>query len=130
MRSNNTGFVRMAAVAAVFATASLMTGCATQTIDLSRVKQGDPAQQTNLRHFKESGNSVYMLLDLIPVSPVSVDELVAGANPDNKPVVNLKITSQEDVVGFLVNLLNGGIIDRGVIVSMNNVTVEGDIVQP
>ena len=127
---NSIVFVRSAVVAAVFACASLVTGCATQTLDLSHMQQGEPSKQANLTHFKESGNSVYMLLDLVKVSPVTVDELVARANPGNRPVTNLKVSSKEDGWGFLVNILNGGIPDRGVIVSLNNVTVEGDIVQP
>jgi hypothetical protein len=105
-------------------------GCATQRLDLSRIKQADPAKQTKLTHFEESGYSVYMLFDLIPVSPVTVDELMARANPGKYPVANLQIKSKENIWATLVNILNGGVIDRGIIVSLNNVTVEGDIVQP
>ena len=117
---------RGAALLALITSSVLFTGCATQTIDLSQIKQGKPTG--NLQHFKESGTSVYMLLDLVDVSPVAADELVAKANPEGKPVTNLKVTSEEGPLAVLVNILNGGIIDRGVIISLNNVTVEGDIV--
>ncbi len=126
-RSN---FVRAATVVTVITCASLIMGCATQRINLTNIKQGDPAKQTKLTHFEESGYSVYMLFDLIPVSPVTVDQLMEKANPGKYPVVNMQVTSKENVWASLLNILNGGAIDRGVIVSLNNVTVEGDIVQP
>jgi hypothetical protein len=43
--------------------------------------------------------------------------------------VNVKVTSQADILATFVNLLNGGVIDRGVLISLNKVTVEGDIVE-
>jgi uncharacterized lipoprotein YajG len=107
----------------------LLTGCATQQLDLSKIQQATPTTGQQTTHFKESSYSVYMLLDLIPVRKATVDDIVLKANPANKPVANLKVTSKADVGAVLVNLLNGGIIDRGVIVSLNKVTVEGDIVE-
>lgn len=129
MCSNNR--VALAAIIVTFiVVSSLMTGCATQTLDFSRMTQGDPLKREKLTHFKESGHSVYMLLDLIEVSPVTVDQLIARANPDNRPVINLSVTSSEGGWATLLNILNGGVIDRGVIVSLNTITVEGDIIQP
>lgn len=127
---NKYNFARAATVVAFCICASILSGCVTQNIDLSNVKQASPAKGAKLTHFKESGHSVYMVLDLIEVSPVSVDELMARANPGNRPVANLQVTSSEGVLATVVNLLNGGVIDRGLIVSLNKLTVEGDIVQP
>lgn len=128
--NNPSRFFRAATVAAVCACVSLIVGCATQRIDFSNIKQGDTSKQTNLIHFKESGNSVYMLLDLIKVSPVTVDQLMARVNPENRPVVNLIVTSKAGGWATLLNFLNGGFPERGIIVSLNTLTVEGDIVQP
>jgi len=106
-----------------------LTGCATQTLNLSSIEQATSTETGTLKHFEESSYTVYMLFDLIPVSPATVEEIMKKVNPQHKPVVNLKITSQANVWTVLVNLLNGGVVDRGIIVSLNRITVEGDIVE-
>ena len=108
---------------------AVLPGCVSQTLDLSGIPQASPKNTANLQHFSESSYSVYMLFDLVAVSPADIGEMMRRANPNNRPVANLKITSQADVWATLLNILNGGIIDRGVIVSLNKVTVEGDIVR-
>jgi uncharacterized lipoprotein YajG len=107
----------------------LATACVTQHIDLRNVEQAASSSGGRLRRFEKSGYSFYVLLDLIPVKDAQVENLLKKVNPDGKPVLNLKITSSEDIVATLVNLLNGGIIDRGIIFSLNKVTVEGDVVE-
>ena len=129
MRSKQKSGSVLALLLQVSLCAVLSTGCVTQRLDLSNVNQGKASPGKKTTHFKESSYSVYMLLDLIPVRKTTVDAIVRKANPENKPVANLKVTSQADVGAVVVNLLNGGIIDRGVIVSLNKVTVEGDIVE-
>jgi len=128
--NNSSGVYRAARVAVGVACISLILGCATQSLDFSKIKTSDPSKQSNLVHFKESGHSVYMLLDLIEVSPITVEQLLARANPENRPVINLTVTSEAGGWATLLNILNGGIPDRGIIVSLNTVTVEGDLVQP
>jgi hypothetical protein len=106
-----------------------MIGCAKQSLQLSSIKQANPGEGQTVTPFKESSYTVYMLLDLITVSETNVVDVIQKANPENKPVRNLKITSQADPLAAFVNILNGGVIDRGVIVSLNKVTVEGEIVE-
>jgi hypothetical protein len=107
----------------------ILAGCAAQNLNLSTIEQATSTESGKLKHFEESSYTVYMLFDLIAVSPATVDEIMEEVNPNHKPVVNLKITSQANFLTVLVNLLNGGIVDRGVIVSLNRITVEGDIVE-
>ena len=106
----------------------LTIGCAKQMLNLSTIEQGKHGASLNLKHFKESSYTVYMLFDLVTVSPAKVEKILQKVNPDNKPVINLKIISEADALSAFVNILNGGAIDRGVIISLNKVTVEGDIV--
>ena len=103
--------------------------CASQTLDLSGISQVSPQNGADLEHFRESSYSVYMLFDLIDVSPAHVGEMMRRANPENRPVANLKIISRADVWATLLNILNGGLMDRGIIVSLNKVTIEGDMVR-
>ena len=70
-----------------------------------------------------------MLFDLVEVSPADVSLMMQEVNPENKPVVNLTVTSEADPLAVLVNLLNGGVIYRGVFVSLNKLTIEGDIIE-
>jgi hypothetical protein len=120
---------RKAAPIAILFSILLLGACATQRVDLSTVKQGPADAGTNLKHFKASGYTVYMLFDLVPVHQATVESVLADVNPEGKPVVNLKVTSQEDPLACVLNLLNGGAADRGVLVSLNKLTVEGDIVE-
>jgi hypothetical protein len=107
--------------------ALLSGGCVTQKIDLRNITQGTQIQP-GVRHFEQSSYSIYLLFDLIPVKRADVTAIMRVANPQNKPVVNLSVTSQANVLATIVNILNGGIIDRGVIISLNKVTVEGDLI--
>jgi len=75
--------------------------------------------------FENSGYTWCVLFDLIPVREVTTDQLIAEVNPEKLPIESLEVTSQQDILGVLLNLLNGGIIDRGVIVSLNKVSVRG-----
>ena len=107
----------------------LLNGCVTQRIDLRSIKQASSTSTASTKHFKKSGYGIYMLFDLVPVKKARVEQLMKAANPRNKPVRNLKVTSQADILATLVNLLNGGVIDRGVIFSLNKLTIEGDLVE-
>jgi hypothetical protein len=107
----------------------LLTGCVTQRINLRTIKQAPSAPVANATHFQQSSYSIYLLLDLIPVKRASVETIMNRVNPQNKPVANLKVYSRENGLASVVNWLNGGIVDRGVIISLNKVTVEGDLIE-
>lgn len=104
-------------------------GCVRQRIDLTAISQGTHGGSVSLRHFRTSAYSVYVLFDLVEVSPADVSLMMQEVNPENKPVVNLTVTSEADPLAVLVNLLNGGVIYRGVFVSLNKLTIEGDIIE-
>ena len=106
----------------------LLNGCITQCIDLKSIKQAPSARAASTKSFKKSSYGFYMLFDLVPVKKARVEQIMKVANPQNKPVKNLRVTSQADILTVLLNLLNGSVIDRGVIFSLNKLTVEGDLV--
>ena len=117
-------------ICAVFIVCMILTsGCATQRIDLTSVQQGTVTSQSQLRHFEQSRYSMYTLFDLVPLRKARVEDMMAKVNPQNKPVANLTVTSKENGLAAVVNLLNGGVIDRGVLFSLNQVTIKGDILK-
>lgn len=100
------------------------SGCATQRIEFPAVSADLPAGE----EFENSGYTWYLLFDLVPVKKAKVQDLIAEVNPRNLAVQSVEVTSEEDPLATLVNILNGGVIDRGVIVSLNKVTVRGRFV--
>ena len=100
----------------------LSVGCVNQTLRMPELK----ANAAPGEKFENSDYSVYLLFDLIKVSEAKVPELIAEVNPDKKAVQSVEVTSSENWLAWLVNILNGGIIDRGIIVSLNHVKVEGN----
>ena len=126
-RSTQTSATRSAALRRTLTLAALAcallaaSGCIAQKVDLPRIRpEATPGEE-----FENSGYSVYVLFDLIPVKRASTEALIAEVNPDNKPIQSLTVTSQADPVAVLVNIVNGGIIDRGVLVSLNKLNVKG-----
>ena len=107
----------------------LLSGCATQRIDLRSVQQGKVTSKSQVHHFEKSRYSMYTLVDLVPLRKARVEKMMEKVNPQNKPVANLKVTSRANWLAAVVNLLNGGAVDRGVLFSLNKVTIEGDIVE-
>lgn len=107
----------------------LTTGCVTQRINLSTIKQAPAASAAGMTHFQKSSYSMYMVFDLIPVKRASVEAIMKNVNPQNKPVANLKVSSRADSLATLINFLNGDLYYRGLIFSMNKVTVEGDLAE-
>jgi hypothetical protein len=106
---------------AVALCALILSGCAVQRVHLPAL-----ANETGGgRSFENSGYTWYVLFDLVPVREVTTDQLIAEVNPEKLPIESLEVTSEQDFFGVLLNLLNGGIIDRGVIVSLNKVSVKG-----
>jgi len=105
---------------------ALSTGCATQHLDIPATEPDLPAGEA----FENSGYSWYVLIDLVTVSETKVQELIAEVNPMNLPVKDVEVTSNEDWLASLVNILNGGTADRGLIVSMNRVKVRGHFAAP
>ncbi len=99
----------------------MFSGCAAQHLHMPPMANDTGAGQA----FHNSGYTWYVLLDLIPVREVTTDQLIAEVNPEKLPIESLEVTSQQDFFGVLLNLLNGGIIDRGVLVSLNKVSVKG-----
>ncbi|MFQ5506405.1 MAG: hypothetical protein ACE5F1_16670 [Planctomycetota bacterium] len=98
-----------------------LQGCITQSLALPALDaDGEPGEA-----FENSGYSAYVLFDLIKVSEASVTDLIAEVNPERRPIHSVKVTSQQDFLSWFLNILNGGIIDRGVLFSMNKVTVKG-----
>ncbi len=104
----------------------MLSGCAVQHLHMPPM-----ASETGTgAAFHNSGYTWYVLLDLIPVREVTTDQLIAEVNPEKLPIESLQVTSQQDFFGVLLNVLNGGILDRGLLVSLNKVSVKGRFGKP
>ena len=115
------GIARAVQGLAVLALFVLAAGCATQRVDI-------PAMQPDAapgEEFENSGYTCYVLFDLVTVHRAEVEKLIAAVNPQNLPVQSLEVDSSEDILATLVNILNGGVIDRGVVFSLNRLSVKG-----
>jgi hypothetical protein len=105
----------------LLALAVFLPGCITQTLTLPALDpNGEPGAE-----FENSGYSMYVLFDLVNVKEAGVADLVAAVNTDNKTIHSIEVTSQGDWLSTVLNFINGGVVDRGVLFSMNKVTVKG-----
>lgn len=120
--------LRLAALALAGLT---LGGCVTQRINLAAVPQAPPnlSPQAQLRHFKETTQGIYLLFDTIPVKRARVQDAMAEHNPEGKPVANLKVTSRGGSLAALLSLGTGLVLNRGLLISLNQLVVEGDVVE-
>jgi len=112
-------------VVSVFALALVIvvTGCATLPLESN---MGKPVSMTDMKGapaqtFEVQRKAVWLFWGLMDFSLPTVDEVVGPAAADHAGVQNLKITTETDVIDFIVASLTSGIV------VLQTVTIEGQV---
>lgn len=97
-------------------------GCATLPFESKLQKPVSMTKMTNSSgaYFSQTEKAFWLFWGLTPLSLPEVDQVVGSAVADHAGVQNLKITTETDVVDFIVSALTYGIIQ------MRTVTIEGE----
>ena len=106
-----------------FALIVMVAGCATLPMesDLEKPVSMTKMTDTPAKSFSSSYRALWLFWGAISLSLPTVDGVIVPEMGDHNGVQNLKITTHNDALDFIVTMLTDGIL------TMRTVTIEGEV---